>query len=233
MNNELIDQSQPKKTISEAQLAANRANALKSTGPRTPAGKVKSASNALQHGLYSPRTFENFVHDNQLALEVLSNVLEQFQPATPSEHLLTQSLIHMQLRLLQMQFLYDQSMDVHPKTVMSDPPKFLAQVIRELNSLPRHIARTMRELRAEQARRFDGVALAIETENCGIEPIPDQQALPPTPEFETTRPSTTKAFITAQEIFEIFHDRFKPDPEDSKETKPSGPQNPDDPSIER
>ena len=36
--------------LSEARLAANRANAQKSTGPRTEAGKLRSAANACQHG---------------------------------------------------------------------------------------------------------------------------------------------------------------------------------------
>ncbi|HZS54236.1 MAG TPA: hypothetical protein VFA65_07515 [Bryobacteraceae bacterium] len=37
--------------VSQRQLAANRANAQKSTGPRTDAGKEKVAQNALKHGL--------------------------------------------------------------------------------------------------------------------------------------------------------------------------------------
>ncbi|PSC06542.1 hypothetical protein SLNSH_01640 [Alsobacter soli] len=39
------------KEPSAARLAANRANAQKSTGPKTPKGKVASSRNALRHGL--------------------------------------------------------------------------------------------------------------------------------------------------------------------------------------
>jgi len=39
--------------ISERQLEANRANALKSTGPRTAEGKALASANALKHGLVS------------------------------------------------------------------------------------------------------------------------------------------------------------------------------------
>jgi hypothetical protein len=37
--------------LSEKQLAANRANALKSTGPRTEAGKARSSRNAVRHAM--------------------------------------------------------------------------------------------------------------------------------------------------------------------------------------
>jgi hypothetical protein len=37
--------------VSEARLAANRRNALRSTGPKTEEGKQKSRANALKHGL--------------------------------------------------------------------------------------------------------------------------------------------------------------------------------------
>ena len=38
---------------SPKQVAANRRNALRSTGPRTPAGKALSSLNALKHGVLS------------------------------------------------------------------------------------------------------------------------------------------------------------------------------------
>jgi hypothetical protein len=40
--------------ISALRLAANRANAQKSTGPRTAAGKMRAAQNARRHGLTLP-----------------------------------------------------------------------------------------------------------------------------------------------------------------------------------
>ena len=43
---------------SAAKIAANRANAQKSTGPRTAAGKARARHNAYQHGLSIPATFE-------------------------------------------------------------------------------------------------------------------------------------------------------------------------------
>jgi len=39
---------------SERQIAANQANAKRSTGPQTEAGKLKSSRNAFKHGLSRP-----------------------------------------------------------------------------------------------------------------------------------------------------------------------------------
>jgi hypothetical protein len=43
---------------SERQRTANRANALRSTGPRTAAGKVAASGNARRHGLAAKRKME-------------------------------------------------------------------------------------------------------------------------------------------------------------------------------
>jgi hypothetical protein len=43
---------------SEKQIAANRANAQRSTGPRTALGKMKSSRNSFRHGLSGPSPFD-------------------------------------------------------------------------------------------------------------------------------------------------------------------------------
>jgi hypothetical protein len=53
---------------SEKQIAANRANAKKSTGPKTAAGKLKSSQNAYFHGLTSPLQLD---HASLAKVEVL------------------------------------------------------------------------------------------------------------------------------------------------------------------
>jgi hypothetical protein len=50
--------------ISERKLAANRANAQRSTGPRSVAGKSRVSANARQHGLWNPpRVDHHFATD--------------------------------------------------------------------------------------------------------------------------------------------------------------------------
>src|SRR5687768_9924012 len=52
-------------TVSERKLAANRANAQKSTGPRTEAGKRNASLNALTHGLRARLTTQTLVCEHE------------------------------------------------------------------------------------------------------------------------------------------------------------------------
>lgn len=65
---------------SEKQLAANRANARKSTGPRTQAGKERSRMNALKHGLLAKSVL--LEHEDPAEWEALCEALfMRFDPA--------------------------------------------------------------------------------------------------------------------------------------------------------
>ena len=170
-----------KKTMSEAALLANRANALKSTGPRTPAGKLRSASNSLKHGLFSLKNFDGFLHDNDIALTVVTNYLAQFNPITPTEVSLVHQLIHQQLRFLQMEYLLNQAMSFRVADILATPVPFLPSILRELDRLPARMARTLKLLRQEIQLRDQFLA---SNKNAEIEPIEDLPPLPARPKEE-------------------------------------------------
>ena len=74
----------------EAQIAANRLNATKSTGPRTEAGKAASRRNALVHGLAG----EGVVLPDEMGRELderLADWAEQLRPAGSVEAFLVRS----------------------------------------------------------------------------------------------------------------------------------------------
>lgn len=85
-------------TPSARKLAANRANAKKSTGPITAAGKAASSANALRHGLTAARVVLDF--ENAAEFEQLKSALVgEFKPATPLEEELVERLAGIAWRL--------------------------------------------------------------------------------------------------------------------------------------
>jgi len=84
---------------SPAQLAANRANAQLSTGPKTPAGKARSSLNALKTGL-TGRTVLLPSEDAEAYQAHLQRFFAEYQPADDKEHELVQRLADISWRLL-------------------------------------------------------------------------------------------------------------------------------------
>jgi hypothetical protein len=80
--------------ISDRKLAANRANAQKSTGPRTEQGKRTSSLNALTHGLRARLSTDTLVCEHEREdFQTLSEALhEELNPQTPLQHLLAERL---------------------------------------------------------------------------------------------------------------------------------------------
>ena len=74
------------------QLAANRANAQKSTGPRTAEGKSTSSQNALKSGIYSKSLL--IPGEDPAELDALHDELyTHFAPANPDERNLLDLMI--------------------------------------------------------------------------------------------------------------------------------------------
>jgi hypothetical protein len=84
---------------SEAQIAANRANATLSTGPVTEAGKAKSSHNAVKTGL-TGRTILLPEDDHEIYLKHVARFFTKYQPLTDDEKALTQSVADTEWRLV-------------------------------------------------------------------------------------------------------------------------------------
>jgi hypothetical protein len=76
--------------VSPRKIAANRQNALKSTGPKTPRGKAYSRSNAVKHGLFSMNLFIGAPAKGESATQyqrLLDRLAEDYQPVGTAEHM--------------------------------------------------------------------------------------------------------------------------------------------------
>jgi len=85
---------QANKEISQAQLAANQANAQLSTGPSSPEGKAISAQNNFRHGLTQTEADLTFLEgeSQEAYLKNLAGFQKEWKPATETEHDLVQRL---------------------------------------------------------------------------------------------------------------------------------------------
>src|SRR5271163_2879612 len=84
--------------LSDAQHAANQANAAFSTGPRTEPGKARSSRNALTFGLF---TLNDFVRENEAEqyTKICTSLWTELTPEGTVEEVLTTELISSTWRL--------------------------------------------------------------------------------------------------------------------------------------
>jgi hypothetical protein len=86
----------PEKTTSAARIAANQANALKSTGPKTGEGRIAAKMNALKHGIFSSEILVHGRHiqENHEELAALhQRMLDAYHPVGVAEEMLVDQLV--------------------------------------------------------------------------------------------------------------------------------------------
>ncbi len=103
-------------TVSASRLAANRANAQKSTGPRTAEGKAASSKNALRHGL-TAKTVVLSVEDPAEYEAFRATIIDSFAPAPGPEQLLTEELADALWRLKRAQRIETAAFDHYLDTI--------------------------------------------------------------------------------------------------------------------
>jgi hypothetical protein len=90
----------PRKSVSPRKLAANRANAAKSTGPRTPEGKARSAQNNRKHG-FTASTFAVIrLEDLQEIAHLRAGLLAVYRPVNSQELSAIERIAHTQQAIL-------------------------------------------------------------------------------------------------------------------------------------
>ena len=72
-------------TVSPEQLAANRANAANSTGPRTPEGKARSSQNARKHGFTATSFAVVRLEDLNEVANLREDLIETYRPINSQE----------------------------------------------------------------------------------------------------------------------------------------------------
>lgn len=95
---------------SEKQIAANRANALKSTGPKTPEGKARTSMNALRHGALA----RSYVLHDECSDEFrlfTESFHREYQPRTATEIALTDTMATARWRLIRLANMETASLD--------------------------------------------------------------------------------------------------------------------------
>ncbi len=81
-----------------AQVEANRANAEKSTGPRTPEGKERASQNALKHGLFAREAVLRGEDEDEFEMH-RERLLAQLNPVGPLEEILAARVVDLSWRL--------------------------------------------------------------------------------------------------------------------------------------
>lgn len=83
---------------SDKQLLANRANALRSTGPRTLAGKLRSRRNAVKHGLTARAVVDVFEDEGEFR-SFYRNIASGYSPRTQTDNEMVHRLASLLWRL--------------------------------------------------------------------------------------------------------------------------------------
>ena len=163
-------------SISAKQLAANRRNAKRSTGPKTPEGKARSSKNAIKHGLLSQHAVittgdekSGGIVESQADFDLhLENLRESYQPGSYGEELLVQQIAVCYWKIARLtrmdQRLFNNALDPSLNHDNPDRETFFS-LQRYERGLQHTLDRTLANLaRDQKARREDEAARQAEKE---------------------------------------------------------------------
>jgi hypothetical protein len=193
----------------EAQTKANRENAKKSTGPRTPEGKAIASRNSLVHGMTSGKFLPPDADPGEF-FQLLDQFRNRFQPFDEVEDALVERLVAAEFKMSSVRYL-DAGL-FHLQALSNPMPEqykeggtnqmawsfqqdskhanSFSKLIRYEGFLQREFSRALRELHMLQDERRARRAEAASAEGEAAEPASSQpETPPPTPKTEKTNRS--------------------------------------------
>jgi len=138
----------------QRQIEANRRNAQKSTGPRTPEGKAAVRLNSLRHGLRA-RTVVLPAENPQEFLQLCDDLETEWQPLTRTEQFYVEQMAVAQWKLRRME---QAESDIHAKCLpISTHVSLLDRIWQAQSRMERSFARAQHELERIQNSRLSQV----------------------------------------------------------------------------
>ena len=110
----------------QASILANRLNAQKSTGPKTPQGKAVVAQNALKHGLSARHDVITTESQPDFDLH-RDSLLAELDPQGPMESILTDRIVSLSWRLKRADLIQNQTIDAMNEKKPTNPLANLAK----------------------------------------------------------------------------------------------------------
>ena len=104
----------------QAKIIANRRNAQKSTGPRTPKGKAIVSNNAVKHGLLAHQTVISSENQADFCKE-RDRILSDLVPESPMESMLAERIVILSWRLKRIDHIQNQTIDALSARNTSSP----------------------------------------------------------------------------------------------------------------
>ena len=219
----------------ERQIAANRQNSQKSTGPRSQAGKAVSCMNALKTGVHA----ESHIirgEDAAALAQLAAEYNDEFRPTTPRQRDLVDAMVRNEWKVRRLERIETDAWDDqfeshdrifgerrHPVARAFDTLEDrLERLQRRLHAYERSTARAMRQLRDLQALEStdpsDPIGFVpsnpVEQASRPAMPASEPACAPPTASSEDPAPATSAPPSTPPQT---------PDP---RPQPPAGPESP-------
>jgi hypothetical protein len=207
----------------DLQIVANRRNAKRSTGPRTPKGKAASSGNALKSGIYAKAII--IQGEDPAEFQALQKgYYRDYQPATTDERILLDDVVQLAWRKKRLDNTYNQMWMREMEHNRKSPyQKDATCNVRPFNGNDNQFAKLRREYtaydRAFHRARTELVKIQKDRTRAELASFPQKTTQPPAHEPAVPAPSHTEiGFVPANNP----QDRHAPAPD--PRTLPPAPQ---------